>query len=115
MGKRGPDHTEHREGVGSEDKKLIEQSHYIFMKGNPCLTNSIAFYDEMTVLVDDGIEVDVVYLSFSKAFDTISHDICISKLMKYGLDVWTVRCMENCLNYQALVEYTGVNNGPNTI
>lgn len=65
MGKKGPGHTEHREGVGSEDKKLIEQSHYIFMKGNPCLTNSIAFYDEMTVLGDDGIEVDVVYCEYA--------------------------------------------------
>ena len=40
----------------------------------------------MTVLVDKGRAVDTVYLSFSKASDTVSHCILTQKLMKYGLD-----------------------------
>lgn len=36
-------------------------------------------------------EVDVVYLDFSKSFDTVSHNNLIDKPMKYGLDEWTVR------------------------
>lgn len=95
MGKRGPGHRGDGEGSGSEDKKATGRSHYVFMKGNLCLTNSIAFYDEMTGLVDEGVAVGGVYLNFSKAFDTISHDIWMSKMMKYGLDMWTVRGMEN--------------------
>ena len=35
--------------------------------------------------------MDVVYLDFSKAFDTISHNILITKLRKCGIDEWTVR------------------------
>jgi len=42
--------------------------------------------------------VDVVYLDFSKASDTVSHNIIIENLTKYGLDTWTVRCSENWLN-----------------
>ena len=37
------------------------------------------------------INIDTVYFDFSKAFDTTSHNILIDKLMKYGLDKWTVR------------------------
>jgi len=42
--------------------------------------------------------VDVVYLDFRKAFDTVSHNILIGKLRKCGLDEWSVRWIENWLN-----------------
>jgi len=45
--------------------------------------------------------VDVVYLDFSKAFDSVSHNTLIGKLRKCGLGEWTVRRTENCLNGRA--------------
>jgi len=45
-----------------------------------------------------GRVVDVVYLDFSRAFDTVSHDILLGKLRKCGLDEWSVRWIENWLN-----------------
>ena len=56
------------------------------MKGRSCLTNLISFYDLMTHLVDEGKAVDVVYLDFSKDFDTVSHSILWEKLAAHGLD-----------------------------
>ena len=53
------------------------------------------FYDEMTGSVDEGRAVDIVYLDFSKVFDTVSHQILIEKKMKYRLDKQTVRWTEN--------------------
>ena len=58
------------------------------------MTNLIAFYDSVTGWVDEGRAVDVVYLDFSKAFDTVSHTTLLGKLRKYGLDEWTVRWIE---------------------
>jgi len=44
------------------------------------------FYDVTTGWVDGGREVDAVYLDFSMAFDTVSHNIHVMKLRKCGID-----------------------------
>ena len=59
------------------------------------MTSLINFYDEMTGLADEGRAVDIVYLDFSKAFDTVSHKILIDRLLMYRLDEQTVRWIEN--------------------
>jgi len=84
-----------------EENKIVRSSQHGFTKGKSCLTNLIAFYDAMTSWVDEGRAVDVVYLYFSKAFDTVSHNILTGELRKRGLDEWTVRRAENWLNGRA--------------
>ncbi|GAB0178715.1 mitochondrial enolase superfamily member 1 [Grus japonensis] len=81
-----------------EEKKVMGSDQNGFTKRKSCLTNLIAFCDGMTSWVDEERAVDVVYLDFSKAFDTVSHNILIRKLRKCGLDEWTVRWIENWLN-----------------
>jgi len=81
-----------------EEKKVIRSSQHGFTKGKSCLTNLITFYNDMTGWVDEGRAMDVVYLDFSKAFDTVSHNILLGKLRKCGLDEWSVKCIENWLN-----------------
>ncbi|CAM4590061.1 unnamed protein product [Lepidochelys olivacea] len=45
--------------------------------------------------------VDVLFLDFSKAFDTVSHSILASKLKKHGPDEWTIRWIESWLDCRA--------------
>ncbi|KAK4817558.1 hypothetical protein QYF61_020007 [Mycteria americana] len=52
----------------------------------------------VTCLVDEGKAVDVVYLDFSKAFDTVSHSILLEKLAAHGLDGCTLRWVKNWLD-----------------
>ncbi|CAM4601782.1 unnamed protein product [Lepidochelys kempii] len=84
-----------------DERKVIRNGHHGFTKGKSGLTNLIAFYDEITGSVDEGKAVDMLFLDFSKAFDTVSHSILASKLKKYGLDEWTVRWIESWLDHWA--------------
>ncbi|CAM5140014.1 unnamed protein product [Natator depressus] len=83
------------------ERKVIRNSQHGFTKGRSCLTNLIAFYDEITGSVDEGKAVDVLFLDFSKAFDTVSHSSIVSKLRKYGLDECTIRWVESWLDCRA--------------
>jgi len=81
-----------------EEMQITRSSQHGFTKWKSCLTNLIAFYAGMTGWVDEGRAVDVVYLDFSKALDTVSHNILLSKLRKCGPDEWSVRWIKNWLN-----------------
>jgi len=48
--------------------------------------------------VDEGKTVDVVYLDFRKAFDTISHSILLEKLPVHSLDGHTLHWVKNWLD-----------------
>lgn len=53
-----------------KDKKVIGNGQHGFLKRKFCLTNMVAFYDEITVLPDERKRVDVVHIDFSKASGT---------------------------------------------
>ncbi|RMC22481.1 hypothetical protein DUI87_00795 [Hirundo rustica rustica] len=76
----------------------IRPSQHGFRRGRSCLTNLISFYDQVTRLVDAGKAVDVVYLDFSKAFDTVSHSTLLNKLSAGGLDKSTLHWVRNWLD-----------------
>jgi len=71
--------------------QVIRPSQHGCMKGRSFLTNLISFYDKVTHLVDEGKAVHIVYLHFSKAFETVSHSILQWKLVAHGLNGCT-RC-----------------------
>ncbi|KAJ7420317.1 zinc finger protein 541-like [Willisornis vidua] len=54
-----------------EDKKVIRSSQHGFTRGKSCLVNLISFYNETITWTDEGKAVDIAYLGFSKAFDTV--------------------------------------------
>ncbi|KAK4823652.1 hypothetical protein QYF61_005004 [Mycteria americana] len=57
--------------------------------------------DKVTHLVDEGKVVDVVFLDFSKAFDTVPDSILLDKLSNCGTSRFTVHWVKNWLKGRA--------------
>ncbi|TRZ16522.1 hypothetical protein HGM15179_010575 [Zosterops borbonicus] len=55
----------------AEYRLFFRSSQHGFTKRKSCLTNLMAFYDSR--MLNEGREVDIVYLDFSKAFDIVCH------------------------------------------
>ncbi|MEL7307906.1 MAG: reverse transcriptase family protein, partial [Pseudomonadota bacterium] len=64
---------------------LLNSSQHGFLARRSCLTNLLSFFETLTDAVDQKLCADVVYLDFSRAFDTIPHKRLLLKLESFGI------------------------------
>lgn len=69
-----------------EARNLINVKQHGFLRGRSCLTNLLETFEEWTKALDEGYGIDVVYLDYRKAFDTVPHGRLSRKLASYGID-----------------------------
>jgi len=68
-----------------ERHQLVRPSQHGFRKKRSCVTNLLAFLDEVTACVDRGNAADVLYLDYQKAFDKVPHQRLLAKLDAHGI------------------------------
>ena len=54
-----------------EENSLMNPSQHGFMPGKSCATNLLEFLEFVTRIVDEGKNMDIVFLDFAKAFDKV--------------------------------------------
>ncbi|KAL5250292.1 hypothetical protein ACHWQZ_G016138 [Mnemiopsis leidyi] len=69
-----------------EDNNILPDSQHGFRKNRSCLTQLIEHVDSVLKALNDGREVDVIYLDYSKAFDKVDHQILLAKMKQYGIN-----------------------------
>ena len=67
------------------DNNLFNPTQHGFRQGRSCLSQLLSHYDSILSKLEEGKEVDVIYLDFSKAFDKVDHEILLSKLKSIGI------------------------------
>ena len=55
------------------------------MKGRSCLTQLVLTNHMWSKALDDGLQVDAVFLDFAKAFDRVNHKILLHKLRNFAI------------------------------
>ena len=53
--------------------KLILDTHHGFMEGHSYLTNLFIFLEQVTQYVEQGYQVDAIYLDFQKTFHKVQY------------------------------------------
>ena len=56
-----------------------------FCKRRSCITQLLRVLHDLGKALDSGQEADIVYLDFSKAFDSVSHKKLLLRLRQYGI------------------------------
>lgn len=58
----------------------INASQHGFLPGKSCTTQMIPYIDDLAFNLHKKSITDVIYFDFAKAFDSVSHDIILTKL-----------------------------------
>ena len=67
------------------DNGLYSECQHGFRKKRSCVTQLLEVMEDLTSLIDNNQDIDILYLDFRKAFDTVPHERLLLKLAAYGI------------------------------
>ena len=79
----------------AQENSFMTSDQHGFMKSRSCLTNVLETLEDWTKALHSGYGIDVIYLYYQKAFDTVPHKRLLKKLKWYGfIWIWGVVALD---------------------
>ena len=95
-----------------ETNLILSPNHFAFRTGYSTEDQLLLTYTEVITKVDQGYIIDMIYLDFAKAFDTISHRILLDKLRCLRFENILLNWIQAFLTGRTMqVSTAGVNSG----
>ena len=80
-----------------ETNGFLSPNQHGFRKKRSCLTQLLDHVDNILKTLNNGEEVDVIYLDYAKAFDKVDHKILLAKAKRYGISGQTLQWLTEFL------------------
>ena len=90
------------------DNNLYSDCQHGFRQRRSCMSQLIQVSEDITKIIDNGESLDIIYLDFRKAFDSVPHKRLLIKLAAYGIDGALLKWIENFLSNRS--QYVKVGN-----
>ena len=76
-------------------RNLLVPNQHGFLNKRSTLTNLIEFYNLAYKYTEQNKQFDVIYLDFSRAFDSVPHNVLLTKLQSFGFSGVLLSSFEN--------------------
>ena len=64
-----------------EQNDLFSNCQHGFRRHRSCVTQLLEVLNDLTSFIEENLDIDIIYLDFSKAFDSVPHKRLINKLV----------------------------------
>ena len=68
------------------DNNLLSTNQHGFLRNKSCVTNLIETFEIILSSIASHQSIDVIYLAFAKAFDSVPHSRLMLKLRSFGVN-----------------------------
>ena len=80
---------------------MVHQDQHGFLHGRSCATPLFSTQHDIGQLLDNNIQMDVLFLDFAKAFDSVDHAILLQKFQGYRVSRNLYNCCSDYLSGRA--------------